>query len=125
MGLLPGSIQFVSGSDCQIDLEVTALPQGVTVDAARLVVKHLATDADAAAIFTINIDGSDGKVSNTVATQSALLSFIVNSTNTALLDPTKNYFYFVKCRLSDGRQIRPPGAQGTVTCQVAGITNAV
>ena len=97
---------FVAGDDLEVERMITAIPEGITITTAWLMVKRKYTDSDVKAIISKTITSNNtagiGWIEDTGATGEGTLRFYLTPEDTALLNPLSEYPYSIKIKLSNG-----------------------
>ena len=97
---------FVAGDDLEVERMITAIPEGITIQTAWLMVKKKYTDSDVKAIISKTITSSNtadmGWIENTGTSGEGLIRFYLTPEETALLNPLSEYPYSIKIKLTNG-----------------------
>lgn len=99
---------FVNGDDLEIERTITAIPSGVLIEFAWLMVKHNYNDLDSKAIISKIATGSNtidqGWVFDTgLDDGEATVRFYLTPADTQLLYAYSEYPYSIKIKLNNGR----------------------
>ena len=104
------SEDFVCGDALAVERTIAGIPTGLTLTTARLTIKAVATDLDAAAILQLTITSavtSSGQITNTGSSGTGAVRFTLSGAQTVLLTPRREYAFDIQVNTSDGAPYTP------------------